>query len=49
MANQKGMPSSFLLLITHDVTYSYYSIALVELANESAAEQACTKLSETLV
>ena len=27
----------------------YYSIALVELANETAAEQACSKLSEMLV
>ena len=26
----------------------YYSIALVELANETAAEQACTKFSEML-
>ena len=47
MANRKGMHLSSmdynLLLFVH----YHCSIGLVELANETAAEQACTKLSET--
>ena len=49
MANQKGL-YMFVHIYTLFISCChilYCSIALVELANETAAEQACTKLSET--
>ena len=49
MANQKGlyMFVHMYTLFMSRCDILYCSIALVELANETAAEQACTKLSET--
>ena len=44
-----GQSKGYAILTPIWLNVSYYSIALVELANETAAEQACTKLSETLV
>lgn len=47
-ASQKGL-YIFTVPVVHEsfLHIPYCSIALVELANESAAEQACTKLNET--
>ena len=47
MANRKGMYISLMAYNALLLVRYHCRIALVELSNETAAEQACAKLSET--